>query len=505
MGRNTRLGLVPFGLCLLAGCGTLEPARAEPQTTPPTSQNDNDSKIGAKPTLLPPVPVEVELMPIDLPTALRLANASNPFIAIARERVQQAYFRQRQSEVQWLPDLVAGPSYLRHDGLVQNAAGLVFPTSKWNFFAGGGAALRLHLSDALFGPLVTRRLTEAQASESRTVTHDVQLEVALAYLDLLHVHGRLAINADTLIHAKEMLKFAESAQELGTGKTPADAPRARTEVYQRTVERRDLEGAAGQASARLAQLLLLRPSVDLLPAETAIVPIQLVDAESSLDDMVTIGLQNRPELAQGRSLVDAAYLRWRQAKTDRFIPRVEVSYLSGTFGGGLNTDTLRFGARGDGSVAAVWELHNFGAGDVARSRERFSYLQEANLHVVETQARIGADVVAAAKLVRAHKRTLEEAQKGVKQAQEAWRILRVSSFGMGGREKRYDPLEPLIAEQQLHTARNQYLFEVIGYNRAQFRLYTAMGSPALCALPSAQTLVVETPVLPQIPAKKDER
>ena len=47
-------------------------------------------------------------MPIDLPYALHLVNASNPTIAIAQERVQQAYLRQREAQVLWLPNLWAG-------------------------------------------------------------------------------------------------------------------------------------------------------------------------------------------------------------------------------------------------------------------------------------------------------------------------------------------------------------------------------------------------------------
>jgi len=41
-------------------------------------------------------------------------------------------------------------------------------------------------------------------------------------------------------------------------------------------------------------------------------------------------------------VVDAAFLRWRQAKTDPLLPRLEVGYLAGSFGGGINSDTIRF-------------------------------------------------------------------------------------------------------------------------------------------------------------------
>src|SRR5262249_59373345 len=103
--------------------------------------------------------------------------------------------------------------------------------------------------------------------------------------------------------------------------------------------------------------------------------------------------------------------------------------------------------------------------------ERRSLYNEANLHVLEVQARVAAEVTAAARVARARQRTLAAAQDAVRQGLETWRRLREAAFGMATRDRRYDPLEPLLAEQQLNAARNQYLTEVIEFNKAQFRLY----------------------------------
>src|SRR5262245_9398200 len=84
---------------------------------------------------------DVRVLPIDLPTALRLADANNPTVALARERINEAYAFLRHAQVLMLPNLQTGPAYLRHDGLLQNSTGLVFSTSKWNFFEVGGASL----------------------------------------------------------------------------------------------------------------------------------------------------------------------------------------------------------------------------------------------------------------------------------------------------------------------------------------------------------------------------
>src|SRR5262249_33909320 len=41
---------------------------------------------------------DVRVLPIDLPTALRLADANNPTIALARERINEAYANLRQAQ-----------------------------------------------------------------------------------------------------------------------------------------------------------------------------------------------------------------------------------------------------------------------------------------------------------------------------------------------------------------------------------------------------------------------
>jgi hypothetical protein len=67
---------------------------------------------------------------------------------------------------------------------------------------------------------------------------------------------------------------------------------------------------------------------------------------------------------------------------------------------------------------------------------------------------------------------------------------------MVGPRPQYDALEPLLAIQALNQARVTYLAEVIEFNRAQFRLYTALGQPANTALPTAAAQTVAVPVVP---------
>src|SRR5439155_17237760 len=108
-----------------------------------------------------------------------------------------------------------------------------------------------------------------------------------------------------------------------------------------------------------------------------------------------------------------------------------------------------------------WELRNLGFGDVARTRARRAQYDEANLHVTEMQARVAAEIVAAAKLAATRLRSLGDAQGAVKEATEMWRRLEEASFGLAAKQRMYDALEPLLAEQSLAQSRAAYLNEVI--------------------------------------------
>jgi outer membrane protein TolC len=442
------------------------------------------------------------VLTIDLPTALRLANASNPTIALARERVQEALARLREAQALWLPTLQTGPAYNHHDGQLQTSRGELVTLSKSNFFEGGGASLFIHSSDALFAPLIARRLVQAQTAAARAATDDIQLAVALAYLDLVQAYAALAVNADIFARAEKLKRSATAAIRFSVSKTGADLNRIDTEVNLRREERIELESRVAEASAKLAQLLILDPTVDLRPLDPAVMPVTLVpESGVPLGELVATGLMNRPELAESRSLVAAALARWRQARFSPLFPRLEAAYAAGTFGGGstfvVGGDGDRIGnfaSRGDGTAQLIWELPGLGAGYVARTRVQRSVYNQANLHVAEIQAQVGAEVTAAAKIALARRRSLAPAQEAVRQGEEMWNKLEKSAFGVA--HERFDPLEPLLAEQALAQARYQYLAQVIEYNKAQFRLYRAMGQPPLEALPKSEVIPVQVPVAP---------
>jgi len=94
----------------------------------------------------------------------------------------------------------------------------------------------------------------------------------------------------------------------------------------------DLEQQAASAreawrvhSADLTQVLRLDPRAVVIPQEHDHLQITLIDPARPLDDLIPIGLLNRPELASHRALVLAAEARLRREKMRPLLPSVMIN------------------------------------------------------------------------------------------------------------------------------------------------------------------------------------
>jgi outer membrane protein TolC len=423
-----------------------------------------------------PVYSELVELPIDLPTVIRLVDANSPAVSIAQARVREAQARLARAEVQWLPNLSAGVAYNRFDGQTQNQGGAVFGVSRSNLFAGGGPALSLDLSEAIYRPLIERQQASAEQLRAQAVCLGSELDAVLAYLDLLQVYGSLEINADTTSKAESMLTAAENAKDSKLDRTAGDVNRAKTEVLFRRIERIELIGKKGAASARLGKLLLLQPNVMLIPADTAVVPINLIDPSSTIDELLSTAISNRPDLAAMRNLIGAAWGNVRKQEEGPRLPKLGVSNQTGAFGGGLNADVGNFDSRNALSAQLYWELKNLGLGNRYEINERKAILSQVRMQLVESQARACAEIVEVAQSAGAKYESLTLAEQAIQEASELYRINKEGTLNVVDAKNLFDALRPLQAIQTLNQARLNLLNSIIEYNRSQYKLYTLVGN-----------------------------
>jgi outer membrane protein TolC len=122
--------------------------------------------------------------PINLPTAMKLGNARNLDIELASRRLQLAAAQLQGAKVLWLPNLIVGTDYYRHDGQIQDIAGNVFGTSKQGFMLGGAPYLVFSFADAIFQPLAVRQTVRAGQAQVQAAANDTLLALTQAYFNL---------------------------------------------------------------------------------------------------------------------------------------------------------------------------------------------------------------------------------------------------------------------------------------------------------------------------------
>jgi outer membrane protein TolC len=477
--------------------------------------DDGDKEVMPAKGVLPPVPAaggQGKPLPIDLPTALTLTNANPLDIQIAGERLRTAAAALDRAKVMWLPNIGVGLDYYRHDGQIQDIAGTVFTTSRSSLLVGAGPTAVFPVTDALYAPLAARQVVRAREADLQAARNDTTLAVAEAYFTVQQARGEVAGSIDALRRAEELVKLTEKvAPEIAP---TAEINRARAEVARR---RQTVEAAYERwqvASADLTRILRLEPGTLVEPAEEPSLVVELIDPAATPDDLIPIALTYRPELASDQALIQVALARVRQEKLRPFVPTVAVrgvgsqvpGLAGGVFGGGINDDLSNFGGRFSFDLQAVWEVQNLGLGNRATVRERQAERRQALLQLLRTQDRVTAEVVQAHAQARRSANRLKAAADGVAEAAEtAEKNLRglVPGKKVGDRLTLvFRPQEAVAAVAALDQAYRDYYSAVADHNRAQFRLYRALGHPARCltAVPARPAVLPATVVPAPVPA-----
>ncbi|HQR44209.1 MAG TPA: hypothetical protein PLX97_16045, partial [Gemmatales bacterium] len=102
-------------------------------------------------------------------------------------------------------------------------------------------------------------------------------------------------------------------------------------------------------------------------------------------------------------------------------------------------------------------------------------LDQANFQLIDAQARAVSEIVAAAQLAAARYESLDLAEQAVMEATELYRINLESITNVVDPKNLVDALRPLQALQALNQARLGYVNAILDFNRAQYRLFTAVG------------------------------
>jgi hypothetical protein len=468
--------------------------------------------------------------PINLAAALRLADARPIIVSATGSSVWMAEAQLQKAKVLWIPSLNFATDYIRHDGggpdlnrgidvpqgenaLGQNApgslgkplnqnvnflysgAGFTYTPNEPNYFFQPDPDRPLlptpqmeFMTDMIFEPLHRRQILNSRRWDIQGAKNDALLMTAQAYFQVHKYRGQYAGALDTVRKGRRLVgEIGELSRDLVQA---AEIDRARNLLA-------DLEQQAVSAreqwriySAKLTQVLRLDPRAVVEPIERDHLQITLIDPGRPLDDLIPIGLTNRPELASHQAMVQATLVAIRREKLRPLLPSLLINGFqtpfelieAGGYGVGNGGKLNLWSSRDDISPQALWIAEEMGLGYLARVKEQRGMSSQAIVELFKMQDSVAADVTraqadvqsAAARVVQAE-RELRSAlnnyngsYEGLKQTKRFGNVLIQVSR----------PQEVVFALQLLKTAYDNYFATVAEYNTAQFELFHALGYPA---------------------------
>lgn len=478
----------------------------------------------------PIIPAPKNVAPVTLAGALRQAGAENPVIAIAQQAVQSALGLQLQARVLMLPSVNVGANYHLHNGPLQASFGGIRKVDSNSIYYGlgtytvaaetikiPGLLISTALTDAIFAPRAARYNVSNRSFLAMATRNDIFLEVSTTYLALMNAEARLAIIRQSERDFEEVARLTKAFAKAGA-RREGDAERAEADrLALRYAELHEQQEVA-VASADLSRLLNLDPSTRLVTGDIPLQVVQFVDPQVPLPKLLEVAERNHPAILAAASAIRASQVRVRQEQARPLLPILWTGFSAGDFGGGAVSSTSgnvfnphtgndnlapsvtalgghtdpKFGkiaGRMDFDVFAYWQLQNMGFGNIALIRRTRAELGQAEANRLRVLNKVREQVSVAFNRSAENFRAIGVQRRRVLDATDGFQRDLIRIRGGVGR-----PIALLDNAKRLREAREALLAAVIGFDRAQFELFVALGQPP--------TLVVEDdkpPAPPMVP------
>ena len=435
--------------------------------------------------------------PINLATALRLSDARPLIVAAAQASVWVAEAQLTRAKVLWVPTLMVGADYVRHDGGGPDFnKGVMTSPSVNYFYAGGGLDVSnaglfdfVNLTDAFFEPLIAQRVLDSRQFDIQTAKNDALLLTADTYFRVHQYRGIYTGAIYCVERGRDLVEqIASLSDELVSRVEVERARNLLADLEQQSVSARQ---AWRVQSANLTRVLRLNPRAVVVPLEHDHLQLTLIDPAQPLSDLQKIALTNRPDLASKRELVQAAANRIRQEKMRPLLPIVIIGGFQnaggmliqgGLFGLGPNSSLNQFAGRDDVSLQLIWQFDAFGIGNLARIKEQRGGQSETFVQLYRAQDMVAAEVTEAHANLQSAAVRVGQADRSLRTAIIAYNgnvegLRHTTRFG-DVLVTIYRPQEVVYALRLMKVAFDEYFTTVADYNRAQFELFHALGYPA---------------------------
>jgi outer membrane protein TolC len=370
---------------------------------------------------------------------------------------------------QFFPWIAPGITYRQHDDKIQDVEGNIIDVNKYSYAPGAALAVQVDIGDALYKSLATKQLAKAADEAFQAQRQDSVLAAAQGYFELAFAQASVGVERQSLDINTDYERQLLHALDAGIA--------FRGDLLRVTVQKERSQTALRQAverqrivAARLAQVLHLDPTIELVAQQSELAPLSLIESNAALDPLVQQSLFSRPELKQSKSLLAASRETKNGATYGPLIPTVGAQGFFGGLGGGRSGVPDSFGPQEDYLLGLSWRVGPGGLFDFTRTRAADSRVRQAEVSQEKLRDELTRQVVEAFTHWQSVDDQLATARRALTAAEEALRLAQQrKEFAVG------IVLETIQAEQDLTRARLDYLRAIAEFNKAQYALQKATG------------------------------
>jgi outer membrane protein TolC len=413
---------------------------------------------------------DTNALPIDLPTALRLAGAQNLDVQIARENLHEAEANHSSAVEGFFPWISPGVVYHRRDGVAQaSPSGLISDANYQSYAPGVTAAAQLDFGNAIYATLAARQLVKASDQALETQREDAVLAAAQSYFDLVKAKALVGMIGEAIQISQDYQRQLHEAVAAGIA-FKGDELRVQTQTEHYKIALQQALAQRRSAAVKLAQTLHLDSTVDLIPLDNGLTSLSLSPTNAAMGALVAQALRDRPELKQSQALTAASREQKNGAVYGPLIPSLNAQVYGGGLGGGPDGTSGTFDGMADYVVGLSWRVGPGGLFDSGRIKATKARMAATELAQSKLKDTITSQVVDALVAVNSTEAQIQLAEQNLNTASETLLLTQKrKQFGVGV------VLEDIQAQQALTQARSDYITALAESNKARYTLRRAIG------------------------------
>jgi len=512
--RSSTVAICCGGLSLLTCCATesgKHAARLRPNLAPAT-QPALAGVIALRRDEIQPM--YTELLPIDLPTVIRVARADNLDIRQAQQAVVASRGQLESTVGSVFPAIVPSALFEHVEGAVRATPGNLVGVGFNSFQLSGVVQWVMNPGRVIYEIIAAKKRLLATEDQERAVVLETTRQAIIQFYDLVLAQTRVAAAQQAVAETEELLRISQLRVQTGTA-VPANELQAKARHAERHQDLILALKAFYDASVALAVTLRLDVAVTLVPKVDELPPVTLVRDDLALGDLLAVAVEYRPDLAAIRKRVEAAAADRGATWWGDFGPQFQLAYQFGGITGhssntaepqgipgnlivnplsqngsfssnpvanglikeaisrgakkpeGQHNQTFGFKSQQRAAAGASWHISLSAFGDLKSASAAEA---AAQLDAERQLDHVRAQVVQFQQASRANAALIPLAQEQVTAAAEALRLAQANY--QAGTMTTVDVLQ---AEQALAQARVRFADAVVHYNQAQVDLLSAVG------------------------------